>query len=528
MREQKRAHGRVGHDRLPSRARRPCPRVAASARRRSLSRPAGWPSDGAQCPSGTLRTAAQSTTVTITAPPSPGTYSYVLQFSSSDSDVTTNSSDSRVAITLSVVGKLSQTITFPPIADRTYGDPDFAPGASASSGLPVSYTASGSCTMSGGNVSLLAAGSCTVTASQAGNATYDPAPDVSRSFTIAKAGQTITFDQPASPQVYDSSFAVSASASSGLGVSIVASGVCTYDGMTGLVTMTSGTGNVHAHGFAGRERQVRGRRRRRSAPSSPRRRASRSRSRHPSATYGDSDSALGATASSELPVSYERDAGVCTVVGGDLHVVAAGELLGHRQPGRQRRLSRGRRRLADLLDREGARVARAQRARRDLQRLPQGAVVDDAGRARRRLRHVRRVGKRADGRGQLRRRRIALEPELRSPGGDGDARESVGSRSRGLFTAAGKVDDGNVSPRRSRRSGRGRVPGDDVALTASRDYADGNVSGDKVVALAGASLSGADAHNYLLGSVQTATADIEPKASAQELRRRRQGLRRHD
>ena len=208
----------------------------------TLTRPAGWPSDGTQCPSGSLRTAAQTTTVSITAPASAGTYSYVLQFSSSDSDVTTNSADSRVSITLSVVGKLSQTITFPPIADKMYGDPDFAPGASASSGLPVSYVASGSCTMSGGNVSLLAAGSCTVTASQAGNATYDPALDVSRSFTIAKASQTSAFDQPASPQVYDSSFAVTASASSGLGVSIVASGVCTYNGMTGLVTMTSGTG----------------------------------------------------------------------------------------------------------------------------------------------------------------------------------------------------------------------------------------------------------------------------------------------
>ena len=44
----------------------------------TFSRPAGWPSDGTQCPSSTLRTATQTTTVTNTAPPSAGTYSYVL------------------------------------------------------------------------------------------------------------------------------------------------------------------------------------------------------------------------------------------------------------------------------------------------------------------------------------------------------------------------------------------------------------------------------------------------------------------
>ena len=40
------------------------------------------------------------------------------------------------------VGKLSQTIAFSPITDKSIGDFDFDPGATAGSGLPVTYTSS--------------------------------------------------------------------------------------------------------------------------------------------------------------------------------------------------------------------------------------------------------------------------------------------------------------------------------------------------------------------------------------------------
>ena len=42
-----------------------------------------------------------------------------------------------------------QTIAFAALADKSYGDPDFAVTATASSGLPVTFTASGNCTVSG-------------------------------------------------------------------------------------------------------------------------------------------------------------------------------------------------------------------------------------------------------------------------------------------------------------------------------------------------------------------------------------------
>ena len=90
---------------------------------------------------------------------------------------------------------LYQTITFAGISNKTYGDPDFDVSATASSGLAVSFSASGNCTVSVNTVHITGAGSCTVTASQAGLDVYSitagsavpyyPATDVSQTFNIA-------------------------------------------------------------------------------------------------------------------------------------------------------------------------------------------------------------------------------------------------------------------------------------------------------------------------------------------------------
>ncbi|HWW74099.1 MAG TPA: Ig-like domain repeat protein, partial [Pyrinomonadaceae bacterium] len=85
------------------------------------------------------------------------------------------------------VNKLDQTISFGALSDKTFGDADFEPGATATSNLAVSYTTSGNCSVVGGKVHLTGAGSCMVKASQAGGSTYNAASEVSRSFQIAKA-----------------------------------------------------------------------------------------------------------------------------------------------------------------------------------------------------------------------------------------------------------------------------------------------------------------------------------------------------
>jgi surface antigen len=85
-----------------------------------------------------------------------------------------------------------QTISFGSLADRVYGEAPFSVSASATSGLPVSFTAGpgGICSISGTTVSVGEIGTCTVTAKQAGNADWLAAPDVSRSFKVNKAATT--------------------------------------------------------------------------------------------------------------------------------------------------------------------------------------------------------------------------------------------------------------------------------------------------------------------------------------------------
>ncbi len=87
--------------------------------------------------------------------------------------------------------KAGQTITFPPLPDRTYGDPDFNVSATASSGLPVSFGATGQCTVTGTTVHLTGPGSCTITASQGGDSNYAAATDVPRTFQINAPAESL-------------------------------------------------------------------------------------------------------------------------------------------------------------------------------------------------------------------------------------------------------------------------------------------------------------------------------------------------
>ena len=80
---------------------------------------------------------------------------------------------------------IPQTITCCVIATQTAGS-TLNPGATASSGLAVTYSSStpSVCTASGSVVTLVATGTCTLSASQAGNGTYAAAAPISQSFTV--------------------------------------------------------------------------------------------------------------------------------------------------------------------------------------------------------------------------------------------------------------------------------------------------------------------------------------------------------
>jgi hypothetical protein len=147
------------------------------------------------------------------------------------------------AIARLTVNKLAQTVNFPQPANKVYGDPPFVVAATASSGLPVSLMIdSGPATFSGGKVVLTGVGKVTLTAFQAGNATYAAGAGPTRSFTVAKAAQTITFSALPNKTSNAAPFSLSASASSGLPVTFtVVSGPAKISGKT--VTLT-GTGTV--------------------------------------------------------------------------------------------------------------------------------------------------------------------------------------------------------------------------------------------------------------------------------------------
>jgi hypothetical protein len=112
----------------------------------------------------------------------------------------------------------------------------FSVAVLASSSLAVAFAASGNCSVIGSTIHITGAGSCTVTASQAGDADYDPATDVPQSFSIARGNQTITFAALAAKNFGDPDFAVSATASSRLTVGFAATGNCSVTASTVHIT----------------------------------------------------------------------------------------------------------------------------------------------------------------------------------------------------------------------------------------------------------------------------------------------------
>jgi hypothetical protein len=114
----------------------------------------------------------------------------------------------------------AQTITFTSNApaNAVYLGPGYDVSATASSGLPVTFTVSGTCTLSGSMVTMAGAGTCTVYANQSGSSAYLAAPQEQQTFSIAKREQTITFPDPGNYDKDDPPFPLSATSSSGLAV----------------------------------------------------------------------------------------------------------------------------------------------------------------------------------------------------------------------------------------------------------------------------------------------------------------------
>ena len=97
---------------------------------------------------------------------------------------------------LLTVAKLTQTIDFDALPDRTYGDAPFVLAASASTGLSIAFSATGPATLAGTTLTITGGGDIVVTASQSGDDTY-AAASLGRSFHVSKATPSITWADPA-------------------------------------------------------------------------------------------------------------------------------------------------------------------------------------------------------------------------------------------------------------------------------------------------------------------------------------------
>jgi gliding motility-associated-like protein len=220
------------------------------------------------------------------------------------------------------IGKATAQITFTTLPAKTYGDADFNPGATISSGLPITYTSSNAsvATIAGNNIHITGAGTSTITAKQAGDNNYNPATDVSLTLTVNKKQLTVTADNktisfgdalPAltytitglvageTQAVFSTPVAITTDATTAIGTyNITVSGGAaanySFSYQQGTLTIQKATAQINFTGL-------------------------------PAKTYGDADFAPGATISSGLPITYtSSNASVATITGNNIHITGAG------------------------------------------------------------------------------------------------------------------------------------------------------------------------------------------------------------
>ena len=190
---------------------------------------------------GTIACTSSATEYSATVSGLSESTTYDVYFVAEDNVPTLQPTPTLVSITFGSSSRLNQTITFPAILNATLGDPDFNPGAAASSDLVISLVSSNTAvaTIVAGNVHIVGVGTTTITASQAGDAIYNAAQNVSQNLTVVaptKLNQTITFTSLASVKVGDADFSPGATSDSGLPITYTSSN-------TAVATIVSG--NIH-------------------------------------------------------------------------------------------------------------------------------------------------------------------------------------------------------------------------------------------------------------------------------------------
>jgi len=189
-----------------------------------------WRKNGMPIPGGTSATL----TIPSATAADQGTYDVVV------TDAYGSCSSETATLTLEA-DRDTQTITFATLAPRTFGDNPFALAATATSGLPITFTSDNEnvAMIAGSTVTIVGAGSANIIASQPGNSQYLPAAGVTRPLTVSKAAQTIAFAPLPERRVGDIAFALGATATSGLPVSYASSNPGVVQIIDGVATVVS-------------------------------------------------------------------------------------------------------------------------------------------------------------------------------------------------------------------------------------------------------------------------------------------------
>jgi subtilisin family serine protease len=220
----------------------------------------------------------------------------------------------------------SQTIAFDPLTDVTYGDPYLTLQATATSGLPVAFNSSNPSVLAiDGNIAtIVGAGTVNVTAYQPGNTAYLAAPNVTRSLTVNKASQSISFSLPGSMLISDPALTLNATATSGLTITYEStnSGILQINGNTAqpaglgfveIVAKQAGDANYHAATDVTQGVTV------------TKGTQEITFTALPAKAFGDQPFALNASSSSGLEIAYvSSNPSVATVSGNEVTVLAVG------------------------------------------------------------------------------------------------------------------------------------------------------------------------------------------------------------
>ena len=127
---------------------------------------------------------------------------------------------------------------------RTYSPSASAPGGT----VTRSASPSNVCRMqSSTTIEWISTGTCTVTFSRPASPGYFAAPNQIRSFSVAKASQSISFSSFATATFGDGNRAVPVSATSGLGIAMTASGACSLVSGTTIRFLSGGSCNIVAN-----------------------------------------------------------------------------------------------------------------------------------------------------------------------------------------------------------------------------------------------------------------------------------------